>query len=305
MATGLGCDSVRDGLPEGCSSGNPIRVAQGGYFVPKGTTIPIANASDKSYLEGLVITKTLLPVHDIFNLEDSSIDEKVEESALGRKKKNHPGYRGYMWYFDYDLDKHQALTNWEGLNLDLIPYDSQGNIMYEKVDSTTLKGFGLSFFDVKKLPVASADNSEKTILELQETDTVAYSNKAYTNPLKNAAVADRFSPTNIKTISKVEITVGSVVVGVFTINIDLPSNAYIKDGAYDEKGVTGAVIANIQLLDAAGAAVTPTPTLTESTTTKGEYEVDASAASFTTGSIKYIPVVTDERFFESDVVTIT
>lgn len=306
MAISLVCSSIRDGLPEGCTSGNPIRVMAGFYGVAKGTSMTYSDASALSTYTAYVISKTLLPVHGLDSVEDTSVEKKVEETDLGRKKTNHPGYRGYKFKIDLTGDEHQALKTWENANIDIIPYDALGNIYFAPSATTGyVKGFGISYFDVEKLPVATADASTKTMLEIQETETLEMDEFLYIRPNKATAIADRWKPTDVKTISKATITQsGSIAANAFVVDVALVSKSFIKDGSLASQAVTGLVLANFLVKDGLGAVVTP-DSVTETPGTPGEYTVDCTGTGFTAGTVTLSAQASDEVLYESLVVTLS
>lgn len=304
MAISLVCSSTANGLPEGCTSGNPMRVMSGFYRIAKGTTMTYANASTLSYYIGLVIAKTLLPVHGNTSVEDASIEKKVEETNLGRKKLNHPGYRGYMLKYDLTPDEHQAIKAWEDDNFDIIPYDALGTIYFAKASTDGyVSGFGIDFFNVEKIPVATAEASATTVIEIQETDSQQLDNFLYIQPKKQTAIADRWAATDVKTISKATVTQsGSVTANVFVVDVTLDSTSKIVDSVLSSKAVTGLLLANFLVNDGAGATVVPTD-VTETAGTPGEYTI--TCTTYTGGTCELAPQAADDNLYESDAATIT
>lgn len=305
MATGLVCSSSRNGIPDGCKKGNPILSMAGFYAITKGTTISYANFCDNSAMLDLVIAKTLLPAHSVFSIEDMSTEKIVEESNIGRKKTNHLGFRGYKVTFDYTPDQHQALLTWANSNIDIIPYDIAGNIYAAAAATGYVKGFGIEYFDVEKLGVPSPESGMKSVLEIQETDPTELEDFKYIKPSKFTAVADRWSPEDVKTISLATLTqVGSITANVFVVTAALVSNAEIKDDALTSAAVTGLLIGNFTVKDGSGNAVTP-DSVTETSGTPGEYTVDCTGTGYTGGTVTLLAVNTDEKLYESNVLTLT
>lgn len=303
MAIELVCTAQQNGIPEGCAKGNPILSMAGFFSIAKGTTISHANFCDLTALLDLVIAKTLLPAHGVFSIEDMSTEKIVEESNIGRKKTNHPGFRGYKVMFDSTPDAHQAFLTWADANRDIIPYDISGNIYAAQAGTGYVKGFGIDYFDIEKLGVPSPDTSMKTSIEIQETDPTELDDFAYTNPKRYATAADRFSPTDVKTISLATGTqVGSIAANAFVVSYALASNSQIKDGVLVTSAVTGLLEANFTVLDGSGAAATITD-FAESATTPGEYTI--TCATFTAGTVQLNPQNTDAKLYESLALTLS
>jgi hypothetical protein len=303
MAVTLSCATVRDGLPESCKKGSPLRAMAGFYTVSKGTVFTETEAAALTNYTSKVIAKTLLPVHKIFSIEDVSIEKKVQESNYGRKKTTHPGYRGYKCMFDYKLDNYKTMANWMDTEFDIIPYDNDGNIIFVSAGGDNLKGFSIDYFDVEKQPVITDANAQMTVIEIQETDINEWKLARHLNPYENTAVADRWAPTDVKTITTVTLTAGAVASDKFTVNVDFISSSEMKDGTDVSTGVTGAAAANFTVLDGSGNTVTP-DTVTEQSTA-GEYEIDCTGTGYTGGTVQFIPVASDEKLFKSAVVTVS
>lgn len=302
MSTTLFCGAVRDGLPESCSSGNPLRIMRGFFTVPKGVSFTETEAAAIANYTSKVIAKTLLPVHNVFNLEDTSVEKKIQESVLGYKKTTHKGIRGYRLSFDMTIDEYKVFDSWMGKNFDIIPYDSDGNIIFKSLGGDNLGGFPLAYFDIEKLPVVTEASSMMTMVEIQEEDANDWLLARHLKPQDNTAIADRWSPKDVKTITKVTLTAGTVAANEFVATLSYDSESEMQDGTEKSVPVTGATADNFEVKDGTGAIVTPTGVV-ETTGTPGEYTLTFSA--YTGGTAQVIATTSDEKLFESDVVTVS
>lgn len=306
MAVSLVCSSSRDGIPEGCIKGNPILAMAGFYGVAKGTTITYANLCTLSNYHTLIIAGTLLPVHGVFSVEDMSTDKIVEESNIGRKKTNHIGFRGYKLTFDNTPDQHQALLTWENSNIDIIPYDIAGNIYCAQAGTGYGKGFGIDYFDIEKLGVPSPESGMKSVIEIQESDPGELNDFLYWKPSKFTAVGDRWSPTDVKTISKATITqTSNIAANVFVVEVALKSNAQLKDSLLTSSAVTGLLEVNFLVVSSGGVTIDP-DTVVETTGTQGEYTITCTTDTVAAGdTIVLAPQAADEKLYKSDTVVLT
>lgn len=302
MSTTLSCGQVRDGLPESCNNGNPFRIMRGFFTVAKGVSFTETEAAAITNYTSKVIAKTLLPVHNVYNLEDTSIEKKVQESVLGYKKTTHKGIRGYKLSFDLTMDEYKVFDSWMGKNFDIIPYDDAGNIIFKSLGGDNLGGFPLAYFDVEKTPVITEAASMLTMVEIQEEDANDWLHVRHLKPQNNTAIADRWSPKDVKTITKVTLTAGAVAANAFTVNLDYVSTSEMLDGSDVTKVVTGALKDNFDVRDGTGAVVTPT-TVVETSGTPGEYTI--TCTTYTGGTVQLVATASDEKLFESDIVTVS
>lgn len=302
MSTTLLCGQVRDGLPESCSKGNPLRIMSGFYTVAKGTRFTEAEASDIDNYNSKVITKVLLPVHDIKNIEDMSSEKKVYESVLGYKKTMHKGIRGYRISLDLTLDQYKVIDKWMDKNFEIIPYDSDGNVIYKSYGADNLGGFPLAYFDVEKPAVITEAAPMLTMIEIQEEDVNDWLLARHLKPQNNTAIADRWSPKDVKTITKVTLTAGAVAANSFVVNLDYVSVSEMSDGTDLSTPVTGALVSNFEVKDGTGVIVVPT-SVVETVGTPGEYTL--TFTTYTGGTAQLIATPSDEKFFESDIVVVS
>ena len=298
------CGFTRNGIPDTCKKGNPFSMMAGFYAVTHGTSFTIAEAEDLTNYTSKVIEKTLLPVHGVFSIDDTSTEKSVMTSAMGRKKKNNDGFRGYKIGIDLTHDGRKAIKGWEDSDMDIIPYDHNGVIKFTCPDGTNLKGFAIDYFDVEKSPVVTDSNAELTYIEIQEFDPDEWDENGYwMQPKKNTAIADRWSPTDVKTISLITITATATSSNACTLTISLPTSE-MKDGAIVSRAITGAVAANIKLYDDSGDEVT-THTLTAiSPTSNGQYTL-ANTTLTADYTLYFLAQSSDEKLFESSTVTLT
>ena len=302
----LVCSSSRDGIPEGCTKGNPILSTSGVYALAHGTRITHANICSLSSLLDLVIAGTLLPLHNVFAIEDMSTDKIVEESNIGRKKTNHPGFRGYKLVFNLTPDEHQALKTWEGANMDFITYDIGGTIAGRNAGTGYIGGFNIDYFDIEKNGVPTPDGGMKSIVEVQESDPAELDDFKYLKPSKFTAVADRWKPTDVKTISKATITqTSNVAANVFVVNVALNSNSQIKDSVLASSPVTGLLEANFLVVSSLGVTIDP-DTVVETSVTPGEYTFTCTTDTVAAGdTVGLLAINTDEKLYKADTVTLT
>jgi hypothetical protein len=301
----LVCAGVWNGLPEGCSNGNVIKSAAGFLVFEKGqSSMTYSDFTTLATYTAKVIAKTMLPLHSVFSIEDASTDELREDSNIGRFKINHPGFRGYVVMFDYTLDEHEALKTFENKNIEIITIDIGGALIGTK-DSTDgyVRGFGIDQFHVRKQPVSVPESGQKSVVEIQEYDPEEMDSAIYALPRRATAAADRWSPTDIKTISKINLTQsGAIAANSFVITASLDSTHWVKDGDLASSAATGGVIANLLVKDATGVEVTPT-SVTETPGTQGEYTVVCT--TFTAGTVQWVAQSSDEKLFESDPLTLS
>jgi len=302
MSTTLSCGQVRDGLPESCSKGNPLRIMAGFFTVAKGTSFTETEAAALANYNTMVREKTLLPVHDVINIEDMSSEKKVFESVLGFKKTMHKGIRGYRLSFDMTMDEYKVLDSWMGKNFDIIPYDSDGIIIFKSLGGDNLGGFPIAYFDVEKPAVITEAAPMLTMVEIQEEDANDWLLARHLKPQDNTTIADRWSPKDIKTITKVTLTAGAVAANAFTVNLDYVSTSEMLDGSDVAKVVTGALLANFDVRDGTGSVVTPT-SVVETVGTPGEYTI--TCTTYTGGTAQLVATASDEKYFESDVVVVS
>jgi hypothetical protein len=300
MAASLNCGFTRYGLPDTCKKGNPFAMMAGAYFVAHGTSFTVAQAADIDNYITKVIAKTLLPVHNVFSVENTSTEKSVTTSPTGRKKKNSDGFRGYKLSFDFTADQHKTFKDWEGADMDIIPYDQNGILKFTCPDGTNLKGFQIDYFDVEKKAVVTESGSELTVVEIQEADASEWDSDGYwLRPQDTTALADRWKPSDVKTISLAIVTSTSVTSHACTLTIKIPTSE-MKDGAIVYKMVTGAAKENIKLYRA-GVEITD-HTLTAGATS-GTYALAQSALA--AGDVLYFaPQATDEKLFESASITL-
>jgi hypothetical protein len=308
----LVCTAQVDGIPIECRNGNNFVLMRGLYFFAPGFSFAdAATAGDDANWKQGVVDGNIFPVHGIREIEDTSTEDSIYESAGGDKKELYEGKRGFKASFDMTLDAHKTFRKYAGLNYPIAWYDRNNNIYMHSPDGTQLTGMDVDFSNVQKQMLPTADTPAFSIIEFQLSEASQWDDfGAVVQPTKGTT-ADKWLPSDIDSVTKVIVDqVGSVSgnSAVFTVKYKSLSETDNQGDYVAEAAVTGmdvTTFTNFTFTD--GSAVVAPDTMTESATTPGEYT--ANFTTFTTGTVQILPTVesgsVEENLYNSDSTALT
>lgn len=296
------CLASVPGLGELCQQATPLTVRVGAFL----TRPDYAFASLSSFLTEAdwltaIAAGNIFPLQNIREQENQDMDDAVLETSTGDKVFQFEGTRGQLWKFVLPLDQHKVLKNNYSLkNWRIIELDKNGNLIATSDDSTTVQGFKLSYFRVKKQETPSGDTAAYTPVEFQKADIKEHDvNGVYANPTWIAS--DLFG------VLPVTLTPSTVSSNIFTATVAYVSTSEIDSAtnAFKTFAIPDLVAANFKIIDQTGALLDSATdyTVTESSVTAGTYTINATVGGLTSGSCQVI--ASSANLYKSDVETLT
>ncbi len=292
------CLNDIQGIGAECKQGNPFRGVAGLVFSdPDFSFATSASFADSDDWTTGIIGGQLFPVMGVKEDEDTTPDDTIWESSYGDKILIAEGKYSRTYQFNLTLDQHQKLREYTGKKWKVFIIDRNNNVKCTVNEDGLYVGFDVSFMLIGKMLNPSADTPANTPVMMEEADPKQWNdNGAYVTPSWLAS-------QEILPLTEVTITSSTVAADVFTITVNF--NAGLNaDGSVKWIPISGLLITNLIIIDQAGATLSNAGdyTATESATVAGQYEVDATVGSITSGSVQV--VATAAALYRSDVLAI-
>lgn len=295
------CSTLIKGIPRDCRIGNNYLAFKGFFLTTESFQFDTAaDGGDETNWNAGTIAKTIWPVHNIKEVEDVSGDDMIYESSTQEKKQLFEGKRGFIASFDMTLDQHKVLRTYAGKSLRIFWYDMNNNIIGTSPDGVVIKGFKISFSNVQKLAIPTADSPSFSKLEIQLADSSEFDDSGHTIVPTEGVAADKWYPYNIEAVSTVVVTqVGTVTANVATFDVAYESSS---DTGNDGDPITDSPISGLDVVTftnfifTEGGVVEAPASMTEVASIPGRYT--ATFAAFTSGNVQINPTATNP--YESD-----
>lgn len=288
------CLNALKGVGVPCDALAPLTDAQVIILVRPGFTFTNAEAMDViADWNAAIANKDIFVIPNVFNSENQKVEDGMHTSNFGEKTHLWEGARGERYLIKCTKEQHEILRTYSNKNWDKFIGDRNNNIHAVLNDDGTIGGSKLSYFHVFNQIKGNAELPTHTPIEYQEDDPGEWDSKGcYLSP--------SFRVKNIKPITHVTITAGTVAANAFTLTAAyVPDKHFESDGTAISVPLSGLVVADVEVIDQTGA-VNTLASVVESTTTKGTYVV--TGATLTAGTVRIKP--TAANLYESDTETL-
>jgi hypothetical protein len=245
----------------------------------------------ESALKGLVVTKDLIPLGEVFDIEDASVETKLSESAFGYKKMQMPSLLAFKATMNYTKDQEKIINGLTGRKFTLFMGDCTGNLFCCTDAVGDYKGYDIKPLIIDtRMPIG--ENASAVTILFQVSDSQEYTQKGI-----EAKVAFPFSA--IEPITKVKLTSSAIATGDGTFTVTFESNSNLIGGSFVSGAVTGLVLANFEVKSSTGSARTFT---VADGTVDGTYTVTSTESVDLSDKARVIPTV--DAPYESDIITL-
>ena len=293
------CLNEQAGIGERCITRNNFGLINAAFLAVPGFQFDTASdfADETKWLEA-IRDGNLYPVQDILEFEDTTTDDIKYTTPRGFNYKMADGIRSYTLRLNVDLESHKVLRSYSSKNWSIFKADVNKNTKGTSADGTIVKGINLAYFEVGMMKDATADAPAWTSIEVQESDVEEWDTDGVylNNPT--------FLPTQLKGVGTIVLAqVGTITTNVFTVTANYVDDSKLdgaNSGADTSDAISGALLANFEVND--GSAIITPDSVTESTTTAGEYEIDCTTATISSGTCQFIPSTT--LLYKSQVLTL-
>lgn len=192
----------------------------------------IADAVDKTKFEDYVRSKDIIPIHDIFEMDDQSEESQYYESPTGLRIPGRLGKNRLVFRFNKPFEVHKALQSYRGKKFRMMMLDSSNNLIGYSPDGVKFGGLALSMFNPEKLTMPGQDNTPAwTSIAVDIKDSKELNEKGY-------ALRPGFFVTDILPVSTVEISVVSAIATKVVLKVGY-FNGFAGDGSDDLVGISG------------------------------------------------------------------
>lgn len=291
----LVCFNALDGVGVPCEQLTPITGLRQIVLARPGFTFADSQAfATFSNWETGIINGDLFVVPNIQNQESIAVEDGEWQGDFGDLKHLYDGMKGLMLMLTLTLDQHQILKNYTGKNFELFKIDRNNNIIGVVQDDGKIRGFELNYFRVGNQTEPAPDAPPFTPVRYQELDPGEYNSKGcYVNPV--------FRAKNIKPLTKVTVTAGTITTNAFQATVAyVPSAKFDTDGSALSIPLTGLDETSFKVIDQTGA-INVLASVVESSVTPGTYTV--TGTTLTSGTVEIVPV--SGALYESAQVTLS
>ena len=232
-----------------------LGVIRGGFLVPRGTEIAtadllVAKATYETGMKNPLATRWFyVPLFDAFT--DKSTEDVYVDSLQGQKF-SEEGKIAYQATVEVNKYTSLNMRSWNDKQWDWIPFDESASIMATSSDGTIAKGFAITFRTTNQ-KLAEQGTKMMQPIEIVYQDATQWADEGVVVEPMNLSSADWNPITDIDGVYDVDIaqvgtaTSSLIVVSVYKSGID-SANAI--------SNVTGLVVGDFVVKDAAGATVT-------------------------------------------------
>lgn len=287
----MGCGTDLYGLPgkRECRTGNDYNMVNGVIFATEDQQFATKSAAglQANWLTDIA-AKKLYPVPGVRQIEDASKEAKIQEWESGDESETNPAKRGFILTFELPLDAHKILTSYDNGFRYFYEFDQKGNIKGTSPDGIIYKARKISSLKIMPMTIGTAGAKPVTRLKLIEEDNFEWDTDGATiQPYKLGDAADRWHPKELDSVALATVTqIGVIATNAFVVEVKYQSTSETDAGGdpVTSNGITGLDVVNVEVLDGAGAAVTPT-SVTEVAGYTDRYTVTCPA-TFTAGSFR-------------------
>lgn len=192
----------------------------------------IVDAVDKTKFEDYIRSKDIIPIHDVFEMDDQSEEAQYYESPTGLRIPGRLGKNRLVFRFNKPLEVHKALQSYRGKKFRMMLLDSSNNLIGYSPDGVKFGGLKLSMFNPEKLMMPGQDNTpawSSVVVDIK--DPKELNEKGY-------ALNPGFFVTDLLPVSTVEISVVSAIATKVVLRVGY-FDGFASDGAEELVGVSG------------------------------------------------------------------
>lgn len=289
------------GIAKTCKKKTPITTERAMFLTVPGFAFADAvEFADRDTWLGYIADGSILPLQGIREVENQNFEDPIIETTSGEKIGTFEGQRGSRYKLLFPLDQHQLVRLLNDGEFGVIIADRNNNLRGTMLDDGTITGFTTSFFKVWKMDSPAADVAPWTMIDVQYDDPDEWD-------AKGVYLTPTWRVSRIDGVLQVVTSSSAIVAGVFTTTVKyIDATNPTSAGATNEKAIPGLLVNNFKVYNQAGALLTPTTdyTVTESTDTPGEYEVDTTAGTPITGGTVQV-IATATALYNSEAETLT
>ena len=231
----------------GCSKVNPfVDVVKRLALIPGFSFATVASFTTEADVTTAIRAKNLIPLPDIWDVEDTSVATNYATSSNENMKKTRGLKKRFSDKYDVPLDVHQALKTMDQINYSIITIDGANNVKFYQ-DGDLVKGFTTSTFSVEDQMDASQDGGTPALTNVM----MAFKNNdewdVYGN-FVNIPWASALQPLTSVYVEQV----GTASATAVTLRV-YANGGYNADGTVNKIGIAGLVAADFTATTTAGA----------------------------------------------------
>lgn len=216
-----------------CTKNNPFLDVVSLIVLKAGTTFAtfVEFATESKHTD-LIKAKKMIPIHEVFEIDDKSEEALYYESPTGKRLPRRLGNYRHIYKFDKSFEVHKALQSFRNANVDIMLVDSAGIISAWSPDGTKVRGFSVAMFNPEKMTRALPDNTPAwTPIAVDEADSNEWNTKG-------VSILPGWSATLLQPVTSVKVTVVSAIATLIVLKV-----AYLDgidgDGAVNAVGIAG------------------------------------------------------------------
>lgn len=246
-----------------------------------------------------IASGNLYPIIDMEDTEVQDGENIFQETSYQVRTKLLDGKRSAKLTVKLPLDQHQIAyeylngRSWEAFFVDIF-----GNIQGTYNSDGTIRGFTLAYFNVDRQNTPNAsDSAVATMLDYDMVDIYEWDKSGvYLNP---TSADDPWFPQRLDSVLKVVTTSTAIAANAFTTSVAYVNNAKpLPAGTTNSEVISGLLIGNFEVIDQNGDVITP-DSVTENPAGSGDYDIDCTAETITSGSVQVKP--TTVALYKSEV----
>ena len=300
----LECPSAFQNLPDSCYSGNGLLLFKGVIISGRSQQFATAaTAGDEDNWKQDILDGKLTVIHNAKEIEDLSGEDTNYESPSQEIIKLFEGKYRFKMKLYLTVEQHRIARSYIGKRANIYPYDRGNNIICTSPDGIIRKGLSVSFLNVEKLGIPTADQPCWTVFDFQLENTSEMNEQLAVIKPYAGTIANRWYPYNLPTITTVVLEQeGSVAANVITVDVNYKST-YTTNNDGDANSIapiTGLAVANFSGV-VSGTVTAPLSILADASI-DGRYAVTFTTF-VATDTLQVIPVVTDTDLYTSNVLT--
>lgn len=300
----MNCPNAFTALPDTCFDGNGLLLFKGIIISNKSHSFATAaEAGDLDNYKSAVLSGQLVPLHNAKEIEDLSGEDTNYESPSQEIIKLFEGKYRFKMKLYLTVEQHRIARTFSGKKANIYPYDRGGNIITTSPDGVIRKGLSVSFLNVEKLGLPTADQPAWTVFEFQLENTSEMNDQLAVVKPYIGTVANKWFPYNIPTITSVVMEQVTLAANVITVDVNYKS-IYTTDNDGNPQSIVP-IPAELENFSGVVGGVATAPTgVTPDATVDGRYAVTFTLFE-ATDTIQYVPQVADEDFYKSNILVAT
>lgn len=137
---------------------NKIKNITSVYLTPEDFTCDSTDLEDIDAMFNHMVDGNLFPLHEVYSLENQSKEPTYTESLQDSSHKTYPGKDIYKLKFNWRLDYHQLISQFNGKKLRVI-FGIQNRYFLSVADGDNIKGFLLSGISLQDIELFGSNMS--------------------------------------------------------------------------------------------------------------------------------------------------